>query len=228
MIAKSQLDRATIELIDFYLQGSTWEEAACWMDNVSTNPKYKSFIPCHFVYFPKDKTYTKTKDENGINKLDYCMRMLQYRKLQSKETMNEIVKLIFHIIGDLHQPFHCGYPEDKVGFDYKVKFLNKESNLNAVWSDQIISEKKIDMWTCTNYLVGMNLTKKKREEVEKIDFVAWMLESRALLPNAYKITNGNIDKKYIDLNTAVIEEQLIKAGLRLASVLKMAFIEKLN
>lgn len=225
-IAKSQLDKETIGLIDVYLNGQSWEDAACWMNNVATNPKYKNLQACHFIYFNKDKTYVKTKEENAINKLEYCLRMFQYRQHQTAETMNEIIKTIFHIVGDLHQPLDCGYLDDKGGSTVNVKFLEKDSNLHKVWNVDILEESKIDIWACTNYLMGMKLTPTKKADIEKADMLAWMNESRMLLPEIYKTNQGKIDKAYVEKNTEVIKSQLIKAGLRLAALLKEAFKTK--
>lgn len=222
-IAKSQLDKQTVDLIDSYLQGQSWEDAACWMNTVRANPKNKNLLTSHYVLFNADKTYVKVKEDNAINKLDYCIRMLQYRQHQTPDMMRDIVRMMFHVVGDLHQPLDCGYLDDNGGAKVTLKFLDKDSNLHKVWETDIIEEKKIDIWLCTNFLMGMKLTPKKKTEIENLDYLKWMEESRLLLPDIYKTNQGKIDQAYIDKNAEIIKSQLVKAGLRLGALLKANF-----
>ncbi len=223
LIARSQLSDNVIETVNYYLKGTSWEEAACWMDEVQSNPKYDYMKPWHYVNIEKDKTYVQTKEVNVVNKLEFCIRMLQYRSFQSEETINETLKLLFHLIGDIHQPLHCGYEEDKGGNTVHLYLVQKETNLHKLWDSEIIRERKMDIWYCAKVLVGMKLTDKGRKEIEKVDVLKWLNESRSLLPDVYKIAGGKIDQKYIDMNAPHVEQQLVKAGLRLAAILNQYF-----
>lgn len=223
LIARSQLSDNVIETVNFYLKGMSWEDAACWMDEMQDNSKYDYMKTWHYINIPKDKTYVQTKEQNVVTKLEFCIRMLQYRSFQSEETINESLKLLFHLIGDIHQPLHCGYEEDKGGNTVHLYLVQKETNLHKLWDSEIIRERKMDMWYCAKVLVGMKLTDSKRKEIEKVDVVKWLSESRSLLPDVYSISGGKIDQKYIDLNAPHVERQLIKAGLRLAAILNQYF-----
>jgi hypothetical protein len=224
LIARSQLDHSVIENVNYYLENTTWEEAACWMDEKLNEPKYDYMKPWHFISFSKDKTYVQNvKEQNVVNKIEYCLRMLQYRSLQSVETINETLKLLFHLVADIHQPLHCGYPEDNGGADVRVIIVQKETTLHKLWDAEIIKDRKMDMWYYAKVLVGMKLGAKGRAEMERTDVVKWVNESRALLPDIYKINDGRIDQKYIDQFTPIVEVQLVKAGLRLATILNKYF-----
>lgn len=222
-IARSQLDNNIVETVNYYLNGTSWDDAACWMDEVQSNSKYDYMKPWHYVNVEKDKTYVQTKEQNVVTKLEFCIRMIQYRSLQSEEAIKETLKILFHLIGDIHQPLHCGYEEDKGGNNVHLYLVQKETNLHKLWDSEIIREKKIDMWYCAKALIAMNLTNQKRMEMEKIDVIKWMNESRSLLPEVYKVGTGKVDQKYIDSSAPIVEGQLIKAGLRLAAILKQYF-----
>ncbi|WP_317898499.1 S1/P1 nuclease [Aurantibacillus circumpalustris] len=223
LIARSQLDDKVIETINFYLKGMSWEDAACWMDDVHNDAKYEEMKTWHYVNIEKDKTYVQTKENNIINKLEYCLRMLEYRIYQPEDVVHETLKVLFHLVGDIHQPLHCGYSDDRGGNEVRLYLIQKETNLHKVWDREIIDNKNIDIWRCAKVLVGMNLSLKKKTEIEKIDILGWANESRILLPSLY-ITNGNkIDQHYLEVNTPIVESQLIKAGLRLAAILNRYF-----
>lgn len=223
LIARSQLDRDVISTVDFYLKGTSWEEAATWMDDVQKEPRYEYMKPWHFVNVEKDKTYVPTKDQNVVNKLEYCIRMFQFRAYQTEETMHETLKILFHLVGDIHQPLHCGYAEDKGATTVHLYLVQKETNLHKVWDSEIINNKNMDIWYLAKVLVGMKLSDKKLAEIEKTNVLGWMNESRALLPGLYNTGGNKIDQKYVDANAPLVELQLIKAGLRLAAILKAYF-----
>lgn len=223
LIARSQLSAEVISNVDFYLKGMTWEEAACWMDDRTLNPKVEDMKTWRFALLDKDKTYVATKEPNLINKLEFCIRMLQYRTLQSDESIHENLKLLFHLIGEIHQPLHVGYNADRGGEEVNVYLIQKETNLFRLWDKEIIKEKKMDIWYLAKSLVGLNLSVKRKADIEKLDVLKWMQESRMLLPEIYKINGGKVDQIYVDMNAPRVELQLIKAGLRLAALLNKYF-----
>ena len=220
-IAKSKVDKGAAELVDYYLQGMSWEDAACWLDSMRSNPKNDFMKTWHYVYVDKDKTYVKGREPNVIGQLEYCMNMLQRRSLLNNQIVNQQIKYLFHLVGDLHQPLHCGYGTDQGGSTVQVKFLNKPGNLRQVWDSQIIDEKGIDMWSCSKTLMG--LSAQDITAMQKTDPMAWWKETRSLLPGVYDFKNGNIDQAYIDRNAVVINLQLTRAGLRLASLINQYF-----
>lgn len=223
LIARSQLSSEVISNVNFYLKGMTWEEAACWMDDRVLNPKAEETKTWCFALVDKDKTYVQSKEPNLINKLEFCIRILQYRTLQSDESIHENLKLLFHLLGEIHQPLHCGYVSDRGGEEIDLYLIQKETNLFRLWDKEIIKEKKMDIWYLAKSLVGLNMSVKRKADIEKLDVMHWMQESRLLLPEIYKINGGKVDQLYVDMNAPRVEMQLIKAGLRLAALLNKYF-----
>ena len=222
-IAKSHLDPFTIDNVNGYLNGMTWEDAACWMDESSNDKFQQSMKPWQFAFIEKNKTYAKSQQEDLVNKLEYCLRMLELKSLQSNETMNETLKLLFHLIGDIHQPLHCGYPQDAGGKNVTCIYFGKPYTLNQIWETEIIESKNIDIWSCTNLLTSTSFSIKRRTDAEKIDVGFWLTDTRSTLNMVYQYQNNKIDQSYIDNSALITERQMLKAGLRLAKVLKSIF-----
>jgi hypothetical protein len=139
----------------------------------------------------------------------------------SNEQISTDIKILCHLIGDLHQPLHVGYGTDRGGNSIEVEFINKETNLHKVWDTEIIQYQSINTNSCIN--ANSKLTNAEIKEIPKIDVIHWMNESRAYLDNVYDFKDGIIDINYIDKNSVVIEKQLFDAGLRLAAVLNEIF-----
>jgi hypothetical protein len=48
------------------------------------------------------------------------------------------LKYIVHFVGDVHQPLHAGYADDKGGNTYQVQAFGRGTNLHALWDTGII------------------------------------------------------------------------------------------
>jgi hypothetical protein len=219
-IAKSQVSEDAAGMIDFYLKGLSWEDAAVWLDEeTKTGPaQMKNW---HRALVPKDKTYVPVKTPDLINQLEFNLRVLENRSLFQVKDISKALKILMHLIADLHQPLNCGYTEDDGGRNVVVNFEGKKTNLADVWNDELIALNKTDLWDCTKIL--MDLPQKEKRAIEVLNFNAWMEESRKLLPGVYEISGGSIDTVYGAKNKVLIETQLVKAGLRLAALLNKMF-----
>ena len=131
------------------------------------------------------------------------------------------LKIVFHLVGDLHQPLHCGYLEDKGGNDIELKYLKKKENLHHVWDKSLIENNKIDSAFCISFI--NSIKPKKIRAIAKINVLAWVNESRSLLPFVYDFKDNKIDSAYIQSSGEVVTMQLIRGGIRLANVINTAF-----
>lgn len=220
-IAKHYLDKSVINKVQSYLGKMSFEEEAVWMDQIKSNRSYDYMKPWHYINIDRDATYVKTKEPNIINALEDAITNLDINSYRTKEAINFNLKLIFHLIGDLHQPLHSGYPDDRGGNYAQVRFQKKQTNLHFVWDESIIQYSNITAADCI--ALGNILSQKEIKSIQKINAVEWLKDSRSLLPQVYNFKNGNITQSYIKSNTPLVKKQLLKAGLRLAAVLNKVF-----
>jgi hypothetical protein len=140
--------------------------------------------------------------------------------MSTKEIKNRLL-LIFHLIGDIHQPLHTGYTIDKGGNTIEIKSDYVSGNLHSIWDTQILEYKRIDLDSCMNYYQSM--PSDEIAELRKINELKWMYQSRSYLDKVYAFENNYLDLKYIDNNISVIKRQIVVGGIRLASVLNELF-----
>lgn len=219
-IAKSCLEKPVIDSVQFYLGTLSFEDASVWMDEVRGDHSYDYMKPWHYVNVEKDKTYVHVKEPNVVNQIDWAIEDLKKNK-GNKEKMSFALKVLFHLVGDLHQPLHCGYKDDKGGNEIQVRFDDKGSNLHKVWDSEIIESYGLT----TNDVLKHSgtLSKKEKDEMQSTDVVAWCNESRILLDGVYDYTNNKLSKEYSEKNSIVIKKQLLRAGVRLATTLNSIF-----
>ena len=56
------------------------------------------------------------------------------------------LKMLVHLIGDLHQPLHVGGGDDQGGNNIKVDWFGKDSNLHRVWDSDMIDNSNLPNW----------------------------------------------------------------------------------
>lgn len=222
-IAKKSLDPAIVDSVNYFLNGMSWGDASVWMDEMRSDHAYDYMKPWHYVNVEKDKTYVSAKD-NVVSELEIVIAQLGSKGTEKKETIGTAIRILFHLVGDIHQPLHAGYGSDKGGNTVEVDFLGKDTNLHRVWDSEIIEYKKIGLNDCLR--LSNTLTDAEKKSFLTSDVMVWMNDSRAPLPEVYDIKNGLIDGAYIDRNVPIIEKQLLKAGTRLANVLFTQFKKK--
>ncbi len=195
------------------------DTAANWMDIIKSNADYDFMRSWHYLDFPREQVYTSSNEENILNRLILTYNELTHKKVLCAGQVKTNLLVLLHLMGDLHMPLHTGYDEDLGGNKVMVQYDTlKTHNLHTFWDVDIIRLGKITDADC------LQLLKKNGQELTKAaDFMAWMKESRSLLPVVYKFTGFTLDKTYLDSNRAVVVRQLLLAGQRLAFLLNKLF-----
>ncbi|MGG9971584.1 S1/P1 nuclease [Ferruginibacter sp. SUN002] len=220
-IAFHFLDDTTKALVQKYLGNLTIQEAANWMDESKGNSYYDYMRSWHYFDLEKGEEIKVTPDRNMLTVIYSALKELEKVNGMKKKDINRDLKLLFHLIGDLHQPLHCGYASDKGGNAISIHSPFVSGNLHSVWDTQIIDYFPINFSDCIK--LYDSLGKDEIKAIKKIDVLGWYKESRSYLDTAYNFKNGLLDKPYLDNMSPIITKQLLRGGLRLASVLKQIF-----
>ena len=220
-IAFHFLDEPTKNLVQEYLGNLSIEEAANWMDDSKGNTYYNYMRSWHYLNMEKGEKYSPSSERNILTVLHSAIKDLRTYKTIKKKDVKRDLLLIFHLIGDLHQPLHCGYALDRGGNTIEIKSPFVSGNLHSVWDTQILEYKNISLDSCLE--LYKTYDEKTIANFNKIDELKWMYQSRSLLDTVYSFQDNFLDERYIDKNATIIKTQLLTAGLRLASVLKEVF-----
>jgi hypothetical protein len=220
-IAFHFLDDSTKKTVLQYLGNLSIEEAANWMDDSRANSYYDYMKTWHYLDMDKGETYRPSADKNILTILHSAIvELRQYKTMKRKDVKRDLL-LIFHLVGDLHQPLHTGYASDKGGNTVEVSSQNFSSNLHSAWDTQIIETEGINLQKCLALFDTMNSS--TIDSIKSINELKWMYQSRSLLDTVYHFNKGVLDSTYISNSTFIIKKQLLMAGLRLASILSSIF-----
>lgn len=220
-IAFSRLSESAKENVMKYLGATTIEEASVWMDDMRSHAEYNFMRPWHYLDIEKGESYKPTSDENIVNELGIVMNELKHKNTVCGDQVKKDIEILIHLTGDLHQPLHTGYPEDRGGNTVEINFLGDATNLHWVWDTKIIENQKITKESCLQ--LAQTLSKEQISKIQNIDVIQWMNESRSYLDDVYDFTGHVLGEAYAQKNAPILQQQLVYAGLRLAAVLEQDF-----
>ena len=148
----------------------------------------------------------------------------------AKAAKQEALTFLIYLIEDLHQPLHVGDTGSKGGKLIQVRFFNLPSNLHRVWDSQIVERYTADEQELLRGLKHF-ATPGLAAQWSKGPVEDWATESLQVAKKAYRlqessatITSGTtLDAYYCSTALPIIQEQLAKAGMRVACVLNQIF-----
>ena len=220
-IAFHYLDDKTKAQVKHYLGKMSIDDAATWMDDIKSDNFYDYMKPWHYVDIEKGQKFHNSPEKNAVVILNSAIKLLEKKENMKDAKIKEYLMIIFHLVGDIHQPLHTGYPGDKGGNSISISSPIFNGNLHTFWDSRMLESKDVTMEDCLKQYDSY--TKEEIQNIQKIDVLKWMNQSRSLLDGVYDFKDGNIDQAYIDKNVIVIEKQLLIAGLRLAAVMNDIF-----
>ena len=215
------------EMIDplIGIHGS-YGNACLWADLVKNDDR-KDTRSWHYINLPdsEQNTYKASCPENGCLITAFYEQMNILNNPSEKSYLRaEALWFIGHFVGDIHQPMHTGYPEDRGGNDHKLEFTDGiPTNMHSVWDGQIIEH--MDSLFGEDYLL-INVSKKinkflKNSHSEEIE--AWAQESRdiAMLPSVGYRNNELklVTNEYMESHFEIIQDRIALGAIRLSQTL---------
>jgi len=224
-IAYSHLTNKAKRNIEKLLNGEGLAIISTYADEIKSDKKYKEFGTWHYVNFKDGESYeTSEKNPKGdlIQGIKKCQEVISNPDA-SKEEKIFYVKLLVHLLGDLHQPLHIGRSEDRGGNNIKVQWFRGNTNLHSVWDTKMIESYNM---TYTELSSNLNkFSKNQRKAIQEGTVLDWVNETRFLTMKVYESAkvDENLSYRYMYENFATVKTQLQKGGLRLAKVLNELF-----
>ena len=218
-IAEKHISKKAKKELDRILGGQSLAMASNWMDEIRSDSTYDYAEDWHFVTIPQGKTYAETKkNPNGdlIQTIERLITALKSKKLNAKDEA-EYLKMLIHLIGDIHQPLHVGVEGDHGGNDIKITWFRSESNLHRVWDSEMIDDTNFSYTELAESLEKPG--KDKISSWQKSSVEQWATESISYRDNVYNYGNGKLGYKYTYDNFHIVRYRLLQAGIRIAGVL---------
>ena len=226
-IAENHLTPTSLQNITDLLDGKSIVYWSNWLDNASHTPEYAYTKTWHYKNIDDGVKYEEAPlhpDGDVIRAIYQQVDVLQNPE-STKNQKQLALKILVHVMGDLHQPMHMGHATDLGGNRWTVNYFGKDSNLHSVWDSSV--PESAHKWTYTEWNDQIN-----RATPEEITVILnngtpekWGEETFGLCKQVYDKTpqGTKISYDYVSEWTPVVEAQFLKGGLRLADVLNTLF-----
>ncbi len=220
-IAEQHLSRKARKAIDKLLSGESLATVSTFADEIKADKQFRKFSAWHYLNFPSDKEYIDvepSKYGDLIIGIEKCVSIIKDKE-SSKTDKIFYLKMLVHLVGDLHQPMHVGRLEDKGGNDIQVQWFKEGSNLHRVWDSNMIDDYGLSYTELTASLP--RLTKKQKKSIQQGTIYDWVEESQDVANKIYSsvATGDKLRYRYSYDWWGTVEVQLQKGGLRLAKIL---------
>jgi S1/P1 Nuclease len=223
LIAEGFLNAKAKKKIAIILENESIAWASTWMDDVRSDSLYNSMTDWHYTTVPDGKKYSDVEanpDGKLVMMIEKITKELNTGQLTPKQE-KEYLKVLIHLVGDLHQPLHVGKPGDKGGNDVKVKWFRSDSNLHRMWDSEMIDDSKLSFTELAQGIVRPD--KQVVAQWQKSGVRDWALESASYRPQVYDIGNGNLGYQYTYKYFNIAKLRILQAGIRLGGLLNQIY-----
>lgn len=223
-IAQQHLSRKAQKAVQRILGHETMALASTWMDDVRSDTSYDHMRDWHWVTIPDGSTYAQTEKNPNGDAIETVERMIAALKSDTLTHDQQVfcLKVLIHVIGDLHQPLHVGRGDDRGGNAVKVRWFRKNSNLHRVWDEGLIDASQLSYTE-----LARSLDHASKEEIASWTqgtAADWAQENLAYRTAIYPTEKDpDLGYAYQYEHWPLVQQQLLKGGIRLAGVLNSIF-----
>jgi hypothetical protein len=222
---------AILELIKADGEFNTFADSCIWPDH----PRKRALE--HFINLSRD--VTSLSNDCGVSSPCVVTAIAKdFAVLSDKgapqDQRAQSLKFLGHWVGDIHQPLHVSFEDDRGGNEIQVTG-ECTSNLHSAWDTCLVKAAVGENIQDAAASLMNSIAAAQAQEWRQSDPKQWANESFKITESVqtkYCVMHGNscdppsgsvrIDQVYLDANAPIVKEQLQKAGVRLADLLDKA------
>jgi nuclease S1 len=223
-----QTRTAVLDILDFKTR-EEFEDSCNWADGYRES--HRETGPWHYISIPKGATEVimerdcPLETSCAVREIERQFQILKSTAPKAERAM--ALMFLAHFIGDLHQPLHTGFPDDRRGTQIKVKLFGEDWTMHGIWDYALVDTEPMGTDAVGARLRAMIPIDRDFLGVDAPPLV-WANESLTILrapATAYVGNPGNgfvLDEVYIQQNRPIVVERITQAGIRLARWLERA------
>ncbi len=225
-IAENHLSPEAAQRVAEVLRGRSLVYYANWMDNASHTPAYAHTKTWHYMNIDEHETIeTQPRHPKGdiLTAVNGIIKHIEKGKLSPEEEFDEL-RMLIHLVGDMHCPMHAGRSTDRGGNAVKVLYFSRETNLHSIWDSSLVES--AHNWSYSEWQYQIDrVTEEFATQMQQGSIEDWFAQTVAIAKKVYEVTpeGSKISYDYINAMAPVIEQQLLLGGLRLAGVLNRLY-----
>jgi hypothetical protein len=246
LIAQNFLSRSAFGQANYFLSKDRGQLdlVSEWADQIRNDPEWKWSAPLHYIDVEDWKCdYVKERDCSDEMCVSEAIKNYTRRLTNALdfETQVSALKFLVHFHSDVHDPMHVGFRTDEGGRKLKGTFFDEMVTLHEIWDNRILTRRSRELGGEEEYvkwLLNQLETTYKEEarnwticekDYQQTEFPCssqWANESAQLACECYRDASGKpiindfvIGVDYYEKFKTVVDVQILKSGVRLASTL---------
>ncbi|MBJ2184634.1 MAG: S1/P1 nuclease [Muribaculaceae bacterium] len=225
-IAENHLTDATKAAVDSLFDGKSPVYWANWLDNASHTPEYAYTKTWHYKNVDADRTYDDMPANPAGDAIGAIKQQIEIlsNPATTKPEAQLALKILIHVVGDMHQPMHMGHATDLGGNRTKVKFFGRDTNLHSILDSNLVES--AHKWSYTEWQQQLDRLSPEEEVLVVQGTVDdWGRETIEITRDVYNFFQPGLNVSYDQVAywAPTIEQQLLRGGLRLAHVLNTIY-----
>lgn len=227
-IAEQHLRPEVKDSLSHYLDGKSIVYYASWMDRVRATQAYKHTNNWHSVGVTDGMKYYKRKNKDGdaVYGLNRELVKLSNRSEYSDSAIAVAIKLVVHMVGDMHCPSHSQYADHSQRFD--IKLFGTRVKYHKFWDSVVLETGR--RWYYTEFAHQLdNLSEEEEAQLAEGSILEWAEENArdcrlaTQWLTAETEVSGGEGWEWMFRCEALAHRQIQKAGIRLAALLNSLF-----
>ena len=221
-VAECNLSSRAAKRVTRLLEGHSPVYYSNWLDNASHTDEYAYTKTWHYANVDEGYTFeTMPRLESGdvVKAINDIVSQLKSHTLSPAEE-NVALRMLIHLVGDLHCPMHAGRKSDRGGNGVKVLYFGRQANLHSIWDSSLVES--AHNWTYTEWQKQIDIiSKKDKKSVQQGSVEDWFKQTHSIAELIYASTPEGARLSYDEVAkyAPIIEQQLLYGGLRLAYLL---------
>lgn len=228
-IAETYLTPSAKRAIRQLLGHESLAMASNWADFIRSDSSYNFLSSWHYINMPAGLSpagfhdfLTNDTSTDLYTRLNFVVSQLRIRSLdKAKKTF--YLKLLIHLAGDAHQPMHASHAEDNGGNKFRVQWFGAPTNMHRLWDEDLINFQQLSY---TEYAQAINYPAPAQiKQWQQQPIGDWIHESYDLAEAFYAEVkpDDKLGYPYNFHHLAILNERLLKGGIRLAGLLNSIF-----
>lgn len=212
--------RAEVERLLSLEPGATLSSIANWADEHRTSAD----APWHYVNLPRGQEcrYDAARDcaqgQCVVSAIDRQAAILGSRAADLERL--KALKYLVHFVGDVHQPLHAGFGDDRGGNTVQLQAYGRGTNLHALWDTALLVNWPGGVESLTHEIESAVRSPVSAAARSAPDPARWAEESCRIVEEAWFYPDRRkLEPDYAERAQRVARTRLILASRRLAELL---------
>jgi hypothetical protein len=240
-IAEQALDQQARDRLHSLLGSESLADASVWLDQEKQRLRhdwpgserwhYDDWPVCETA--PHPERYCR-QGQCASEAYTRALRVLANRAAPRQDRL-EALRVVVHVLEDIHQPLHAADHGDRGGNQIEVLFGHRRRpiSLHSLWDGELVRRAVTGIGE-NDFVSSAMRSEEARRKIDLGDLATWMAESHRLARDyAYGRLPGfecdrasparvTLSDSYVDGATIIVRDRLVLAGNRLAVVLAAA------